>query len=310
MRTFTSRTAVSAVALLALAGCADAAAEQPAGPALSRSGVLSVEPPPTGDLVVSVPGAPNPAQKPVPQPPQQPLPPRTPVPAPAGRAMESTGLTGTWSVRDAGAAAGTALVLGPGPQLELRSGTAQQFGTWRASGGVFVAALDGRTPTPAWLTATRATSEGSSVVLHRGTPTALSARLVPAGGQPDPGGIVIHDPAPLPKALRPAADEELLGRWVPADGSGTEAPNRPSVTLEPGGGYTGTDGCNSAQGRWAAGRGGLLLATSGPMTEMGCTGMVGVPTWLGQAHRAGFDGAVLVLVDVAGKELGRLLHLA
>ena len=61
-------------------------------------------------------------------------------------------------------------------------------------------------------------------------------------------------------------------------------------------------------GRWVSGPLGMLLATRGPMTLMGCEGMAGVPGWLASTARAGFDGETLVLFDVDGRELGRLIR--
>lgn len=129
-----------------------------------------------------------------------------------------------------------------------------------------------------------------------------SAGCGTAGGPgPDPSGSV-----PLPAALRPATATELIGNWAPADGRGQGAPHRPSIELRADGTYRGSDGCNGASGHWTSGPGGELHATSGPRTLMGCADMLDVPSWLAGAARAGFDGAVLVLLDDHGVETGRL----
>jgi hypothetical protein len=216
-------------------------------------------------------------------------------------------LVGTWSVT------GTGAVLAVDPHgFELRDGTDVRFGSWRADpSGLFVAHVTGATvqppdtATPPWLAAAATvTAEGTDVVLHdaAGEPT---ARLSPqAGPPPQPGAPALGPAAPLPDGLEPAERSELTGRWVPAEPSGAQQP--PHVELTADGTWTGSDGCNGSAGRWTAGADGILLATSGPATLMACVGMVGVPGWLGQAARAGFDGETLVLVDVAGNELGRL----
>jgi META domain len=110
------------------------------------------------------------------------------------------------------------------------------------------------------------------------------------------------DPAPVPASLTPATRETLLGTWLPADGSGRRAPHPPSITLTADSRYTGGDGCNGSQGRWGAGAAGLIIATSGLSTLIGCDDMVQVPSWLAGAARAAFDGPVLVLLDRTGHE--------
>lgn len=223
--------------------------------------------------------------------------------------VNASGLIGSWTVTEAaGVPAATVLELGADQTLKL----GPSFGGWKAGGGAFVADVQARhgdgsdtSPiiTPEWLaTASRAESTGTDVLL-RTDDGRTTARLRPAGGQQAP---VVDDPAPLPAGLRPAERAELVGHWVPADGSGARAPKRPSFTLAVDGSYVGTDGCNGTGGRWANAADGALIATSGVSTLMACDGMLGVPSWLGQAARAGFDGDVLVLVDAAGAETGRV----
>lgn len=106
----------------------------------------------------------------------------------------------------------------------------------------------------------------------------------------------------LPGGLTEPTAADLEGRWNPVgEGEGTDA----HVEFAADGTYTGSDGCNGSMGRWAVGDGGEWLATSGPSTLMMCKGAP-VPQWVGQAKRAGLDGAQLVLFDADGAELGRL----
>lgn len=108
--------------------------------------------------------------------------------------------------------------------------------------------------------------------------------------------------APLASHLRPATAEDLVGRWVPAEGAFSTDPH---AVMDEDGTWTGSDGCNGAAGRWTVGGAGSLLATSGPSTLIGCDG-VGVPTWVGLARTAGFDGDALILFDIHGEQLGSL----
>ncbi|GAB3542566.1 hypothetical protein GCM10027403_35410 [Arthrobacter tecti] len=108
--------------------------------------------------------------------------------------------------------------------------------------------------------------------------------------------------APLAPHLRPATADELPGRWVPAEGSSSTDPH---LLMNADGTWTGTDGCNGSTGRWTADGRGSLLTTSGASTLIGCDG-VNVPSWVGLARTAGFDGAVLLLFNIDGEQLGSL----
>jgi heat shock protein HslJ len=236
--------------------------------------------------------------------------------AAAGEPVDPAALVGTWSVT--GTAAADAVLTVDPYGFELREGADLRFGSWRAEpSGLFVAHVTGAggetgeppdTSTPPWLAAAATvTAEGPDVVLHDAT-GATTARLTPrTRSSPEPGGTAAPGPAAvLPEGLTPAERSRLAGRWTPAEP--TRAPEPPHVELTADGAWHGSDGCNSAAGRWTAGADGVVLATSGPMTLMGCEGMVDVPGWLGQAARAGFDGETLVLLDPDGHELGRLVR--
>ncbi|MET3976539.1 META domain-containing protein [Cellulosimicrobium sp. 4261] len=109
------------------------------------------------------------------------------------------------------------------------------------------------------------------------------------------------EPVPLPDGAVPATAGALVGRWQP----GTDYATDPHVVLAEEGTWTGTDGCNVADGTWRVGAEGRLVVTSGGHTEIGCEGEP-VPYLLALSSRAGLDGDVLVLVDHDGVELARL----
>jgi hypothetical protein len=100
--------------------------------------------------------------------------------------------------------------------------------------------------------------------------------------------------------------DALVGRWIPADGSGGGALRPPFVELAADGTYTGSDGANGTSGQWTTGPDGGLDVTLGPSTRMAGPDMVPVPTWFADATRARFDGDVLVLLGSDGAEAGRL----
>ncbi|MCU7728100.1 hypothetical protein ODJ79_30660 [Actinoplanes sp. KI2] len=108
---------------------------------------------------------------------------------------------------------------------------------------------------------------------------------------------------PLPASLTPATPAALLGQWRPV----TAPAPQPDAYVEFRNGtrWTGSDGCNGEGGRWAVGPAGSFVATNGPSTAVGCNN-VPVGGWLDSARRVGLDGTVLVLLDSAGNECGRL----
>jgi len=240
-------------------------------------------------------------------------------------------LVGSWRVEAVAGEEPAAVLRLAASDLSLWRDCGRLMGAWRAdTGGLFVGAVSGGSAgcvstaselTPAWLRqATSYGVDGAVRVLldERG---AVVARLLP-GGRPTAGPDVapseaeppvvtdqlreaFRPAAPLPAGLEPADRSRLIGRWVPADGAGRSAPQPPFALLAADGGWRGSDGCNGQGGRWVAGVGGSLLAVAGPQTLIGCDG-VSVGSWLSSASWAGFDGKVLVLLDEAGQELGRL----
>jgi hypothetical protein len=240
------------------------------------------------------------------------------VPAGGGGSVDVAELVGSWSVSGTGTV-GAVLVL-ESTRFELRSGSDVRYGGWRAdSSGLFVAHVTGAggdappdMSTPQWLEAATAVTRAGSHLLLLDAAGEATAHLSPQGGPP-PGaaGPAGHfgPAAPLPTGLEPPERSRLVGRWEITDREqAARAPQPPHVDLAAEGSWTGSDGCNVGAGRWVSGPHGMLLATSGPMTLKGCEGMAGVPGWLASTVRAGFDGETLVLFDVDGRELGRLIR--
>jgi hypothetical protein len=97
----------------------------------------------------------------------------------------------------------------------------------------------------------------------------------------------------------------LLGRWRPDPTPTAVRPRQPYVEFRDGAKWIGSDGCNGVGGPWAVGPAGAFVAPAGAHTLVGCHN-VPVDAWLDNARRAGFDKKGLVLLDGAGKEVGRL----
>jgi hypothetical protein len=244
-------------------------------------------------------------------------------------------LVGWWRLQAAGEERGAVLHLGAG--LSLWGACGKMMGGWGANtAGMFLADVHGwsdawaRKPgrQPAWLVKAvgfRPQEVGFALVDAGGREVArLLPRERPKPGSPmdpvldDPpiadwgrhGATLLRAPKPLPTPLRPADREELVGRWIPADRAGRrDHPQSPHVRLTADGSWHGSDGCNGLGGRWTAGDGGAVLATAGAQTAIGCENL-DVGSWLTGANRAGFAGDVLVLLDVDGKETGRLVKVA
>jgi hypothetical protein len=242
-------------------------------------------------------------------------------------AHDPLALIGSWQLTGADSEPGGVLRLSD-RDLTLFRPCGQLLGSWRAdTNGLFVGYVhgfrgcplppDGQEATPAWLrVAVGFRVDGRARELLDANRT-IVARLLPGGAlSADPGSTRTAPPvvtdqarrdfapaAPLPSGLVPASRDRLIGRWV-ADTPGGQR-QQPYVELYSDGHYQGFDGCNSAQGRWAAGPGGALLAASGLSTLIGCSN-VDVPRWFSGARRAAIDGGVLVRLDVTGAELGRL----
>ena len=249
-------------------------------------------------------------------------------------AEDPVDLIGSWLVTEADEEPGVVLRIAGDVTLWRACGV--QLGQWDAdAGGLFVAGMDSWTGECSstqrrtkWLdrsVAYRVTDEG---VWLTGADGGLMARLVP-GGRPTAHPNLLPElatppevtdqlrryltrptPAPLPAGVRPASPDQLIGRWVPADGFGEGKEGPSYVEIRADGSWQGFHGaglgCPSG-GRWV-GSDGRLLTTIGPVPAVFCPG-VSVAGWFHDASRAGVAGAagdVLVLFDAAGAETGRL----
>jgi heat shock protein HslJ len=114
--------------------------------------------------------------------------------------------------------------------------------------------------------------------------------------------LAAQDPAALPAAAAPIAADQLAHEWLPNE---VPATSRARLTFGDDGRWNGSDGCNGQGGRFVLGRDGLLLATAGASTAIGCRGAP-VGAWVAQVSRAGLVSGQLVLYDRDGKTLGRL----
>lgn len=216
--------------------------------------------------------------------------------------------------------------------IEVLDGPRTLTGTWLAdSGGRLVVYIDSASvtgsPEPApgapqatspWLAEVGGfrTEGADRVLLDRAG--AEVGRLVPEPPVPGSGAVDPARPigdaerprftpaAPVPPPLAPAGEPDLLGRWTPA-GSSIGA----WFQLDPGGAWTGSDGCNGAGGTWLAGPdGGFLAGASAFSTLIACDGPAGDPpvdvgAQLGATRRVALGGAELVLLDASGAEIGR-----
>lgn len=238
-------------------------------------------------------------------------------------------LIGNWRLAEVAEEPDGILRLAP-DQVQLFGRCGMLVGSWRAdAGGLFVVGMfgasgaEGRTgcekagrSTPEWLRLIRSYRlEGETRVLLDGEGE-LVARLLP-GAKPTAGpNLAASEVAPpkvtdevrrrfapaaaLPVTLTPADGDRLVGRWLPAPG-----PETAYVEFGADGEWRGSDGCNGQAGRWIAGPGGALLATTGFSTLIGCD-HAPVGAWLSSSWRAGLDGETLVLLDARGEEAGRL----
>ncbi|MBO1804209.1 META domain-containing protein [Leucobacter ruminantium] len=97
-----------------------------------------------------------------------------------------------------------------------------------------------------------------------------------------------------------ASQPALVGTW--GDPSQKGRPSLEFTGSETTGDYSGTDGCNSVGGSYAA-EGSTIDLGVMRSTLMFCEG---VDTWLSQARSASLDGGTLTLFDENGDEIGTL----
>lgn len=93
------------------------------------------------------------------------------------------------------------------------------------------------------------------------------------------------------------APADLVGRWV--TGVAYSAPDVPFLLLAEDGTWTGSDGCNGAQGEWSIDGEGALSVSAGPSTFIACDG-VALPRFFSESAMASLDGGRLRLFDDKG----------
>lgn len=200
-------------------------------------------------------------------------------------------------------------------------------GAWRTTETLFLAStygaiedcvVGGTVPRVEWLEAvTGYRAAGAGWVLTDANGAVVATLAVDGAPEPIPTAAtfyaeppVITDsvrelmrkPAPLPAEMSPVTAATLAGKWIPL---GYVVPTDPHVVFAEDGTWSGSDGCNAGEGRWVADNAGALLATTGPMTQIGCEGAP-VPAWLAGVYLAGLDGERLSLLDADGSEIGWL----
>lgn len=235
-------------------------------------------------------------------------------------------LIGLWRVSDAAGEASETWLRLDGSELMLWRECGFVSGAWSALDGAFVAAVnaanegcveDGAVPTVDWLDlAAGYEREGDGWVL-RGPDGAAVARLAIDGAppaSPDLADFYREQPGitdemrarfaavGVPDGVVPATADDLVGRWVPVETFRTD----PHLTVDADGTWRGSDGCNGVHGRWTAPAPGMLLTTGGPMTLMACEGS-NEPLAFAAARAAGFDGNELLIYDLSGQPVARLV---
>jgi hypothetical protein len=252
--------------------------------------------------------------------------PAGPNPSSAPAAADPLALIGLWTVTEADEEEGAILRLAERLTLFRTCGYAE--GTWRATtDGLFLGDTFGGSCgsgpkahlNPDWLRRAAGfradgdarlllDEEGETVArLLPGARLTPSPNLAPQEAAPpvvdDAARRIMAPASPVPANLRPAVRSDLPGRWVPV---GNQWNAKAFVEFAHDGEMHGSDGCNGNGGlRWLSGRAGAVVATTGLTTLMACNNAP-IQSWLAHVYRAGFDGDVLVLLDQAGKELGRL----
>lgn len=88
----------------------------------------------------------------------------------------------------------------------------------------------------------------------------------------------------------------FTGSW------GEDAPGQPSLSIQPDGTFSGTDGCNRLMGK-GTGSGDTFNFGTFASTRMACDG---VTTWLNLASTAKLNGAILVVFKSTGAQIGTL----
>ena len=247
-------------------------------------------------------------------------------------------LVGSWFITANGEEADAILTIGDrvdgGLLLYRECGTLS--GDWRANRhAMFVGAFSGGSghcfdkeadppPFPDWLTSVTRFGQQGDTELLLSSEGEVVAKLSPgAHPSPQPDSLdeyasppVVTDemrehfaePAPLPDGTTPATAEDVMGRWLPLP---KDRPERSSdaafVAFDSSGTYKGSDGCNGSGGRYVLGEDGLILATTGPTTLIGCDNSP-LPSWPARSARLGLRAGHLVFVDTKGQVLGEAIR--
>ncbi|MFB2584164.1 META domain-containing protein [Herbiconiux liukaitaii] len=103
----------------------------------------------------------------------------------------------------------------------------------------------------------------------------------------------------------PVTSADLVGSWVTGESYPT-APTEPYLALADDGTWKGSDGCNNTVGDWSLTDDGVLSATSGFSTLIGCQG-ADLPGFLKKSSSAYLSGDSLILADDAGDVLVTLV---
>jgi hypothetical protein len=265
--------------------------------------------------------------------PTEPAPVEPFAPPANGQATDAVELIDLWRVAAAHGTGPDSFLRLEGTDLIAWTDCGVAMGSWRASGTAFIADIWGESagsaclgdaetraaaPSLDWLyvaSRLRITADGAELLDRDGdTVAVLSVDGAPPSNpnmtddylerpeRTDADATRLAAPAPLPNGIVPAATSDLTGRWEP---EGSFAPETPFAEFHPDGTWSGSDGCNGGGGRWSLGDGGVLLATSGVSTLIGCDGLA-VPSLVATTGRAGIVDGKLVLVDASGVELQTL----
>lgn len=243
----------------------------------------------------------------------------TPAASPPGTAeppSDPRTLLGSWTLAEVSEDAGATVTI-EHRRLSIPRDCGALTGSWRADvSGLFVGHVNGSSacrlptePAPGWLTRAVAFRSDGADRLLIALDGSVTARLHPADA-PTPSPITEQQqreyrrPAALPRDLTPAGRGALIGRWSPASSKGAVGAY---LEFDADGRWGGSDGCNGQGGRWVSGADGSLLSAGGASTLIACNG-VPVGAWMTDVRRAGLRGGSLVLLDVDGKEIGRLHH--
>jgi len=245
-------------------------------------------------------------------------------------------LVGQWFVAAEGEEPHAILTIGDrvdgGLLLYRECGTL--FGGWRANThAMFVGDIGGgssncfenhRSPLPTWMAMVTGFRQDGDTELLLGSHGETVATLTKgAHPSPQPDAVpeyasppvvssdlrkAFAEPDPLPADVQPARAGDVLGRWLPMPEDRPEGfEGKAYVTFDADGSYKGSDGCNGVGSRYEIGPDGLILATSGATTLVGCDNSP-LPDWPAQSGQVGLRSGHLIFVSPTGKILGEAVR--